>query len=47
MAAEVGEARKAWQTMGRGEELRFETPVDFNRFRRETQERVFEWLSSL
>ena len=26
--------------------LTFETPFDFNRFRRQTQERVFDWLTT-
>lgn len=47
VAAEVNEARKAWQVLGTPEALTFETPVDFNRFRRDTQERVFAWLASL
>ena len=39
---EVNEAAKRWQAPSR---LTFETPLDFNRFRRDTQERVFIWLA--
>jgi pimeloyl-ACP methyl ester carboxylesterase len=46
VAAEVSEARKAWQASGNPEGLTFETPVDFNRFRRATQERVFSWFAT-
>ncbi|MBI4902574.1 MAG: alpha/beta fold hydrolase [Acidobacteria bacterium] len=40
--AEVAEARKAWAVAGN---LSLETPMDFNQFKRRTQERVFTWLA--
>lgn len=42
--ATVEPLRKAWQ--GHETNLTFETPVDFNRFYRPTQERVFDWLAA-
>jgi pimeloyl-ACP methyl ester carboxylesterase len=46
VAVQVNEARKAWEILGHPEKLTVETPFDFNRFRRATQERVFTWLAS-
>ncbi|MBK5295343.1 MAG: alpha/beta fold hydrolase [Acidobacteriia bacterium] len=44
--AEVNEARKRWEVLSRPDALTFETPTGFNRFRRDTQERVFTWLAA-
>jgi hypothetical protein len=46
VAEEIKEAGKRWRLGGKPEALTFETPVGFNTFRREVQERVFEWLAS-
>jgi pimeloyl-ACP methyl ester carboxylesterase len=46
VAAEVNEAGKLWRLLGKPEALVFESPVTFNSFRREAQERVFSWLAS-
>ena len=43
--AEVAEAGKAWKVEGNDSGLVFETPRDFNRFGRLSQERVFDWLA--
>jgi dienelactone hydrolase len=47
VAAEVNEAGKVWGSLGKREAFTFETPVGFNTFRREIQERVFNWLASI
>jgi pimeloyl-ACP methyl ester carboxylesterase len=42
---EVDAARRVYERLGSTGSLRFETPVDFNRFPRERQEAVWAWLS--
>ncbi|MCC6861899.1 MAG: alpha/beta fold hydrolase, partial [Bryobacterales bacterium] len=43
--AELAESRKAYRLLGREEALEVDSPVDFNRFPRRLQERVFDWLA--
>ncbi|MBI3209161.1 MAG: alpha/beta fold hydrolase [Candidatus Solibacter usitatus] len=43
--AEIAETRKAWDVLGAKEAFRFDTPADFNHFKRPLQERVFDWLN--
>jgi dienelactone hydrolase len=43
---EAREAGKLWRLLGKPEAFTFDTPVGFNSFRRETQERVFTWLAA-
>jgi hypothetical protein len=44
---EVEEARKVYRLLGNENALELDTPLDFNRFKRPTQERVFDWLARL
>lgn len=46
VAAEVNEAGKLWTLLGKPQAFTFETPLGFNTFRPEAQERVFTWLAS-
>jgi dienelactone hydrolase len=41
----VEAARGVYRLRGRAEALELDTPVDINRFSRQTQERVFDWLA--
>jgi dienelactone hydrolase len=43
----VEQSRKIYRLWGRGEDLELETPLDFNRFSRETQGQVFSWLARI
>jgi dienelactone hydrolase len=43
----VEAARRVWTASGKGASLVFETPVDFNRLTRETQQKVAVWLASI
>jgi hypothetical protein len=43
--AEVEQSRKMYRMLGADDALVLDTPVDFNRFSRKTQERVFDWLA--
>ena len=40
----VEASRKVYRLLGSERALTLETPLDFNRFTRGTQERVFDWL---
>jgi dienelactone hydrolase len=42
---EVEESRKIYRLLGSESGLVLETPADFNRFSRATQERVFDWIT--
>jgi hypothetical protein len=42
---EVEESRKIYRLLGSESHLVLETPVEFNRFSRATQERVFDWIT--
>ncbi len=42
----VAEVQRVYRLLSREDALVLETPVDFNRFTRKTQERVFDWLAS-
>jgi dienelactone hydrolase len=42
---EVDQVRKVYSLLGRSEALRFETPLDFNRFVEDRQEQVIEWIA--
>ncbi|MEP7365927.1 MAG: alpha/beta hydrolase [Acidobacteriota bacterium] len=44
--AEIEEARKSWRATGSEDAFTLDTPEDFNRFPRSTQERVFDWLAA-
>jgi pimeloyl-ACP methyl ester carboxylesterase len=46
VAAEVNQAGKLWKLLGKPQAFTFETPLGFNTFRPEAQERVFTWLAS-
>ena len=46
VAAEANEAGKLWRLLGKPQAFTFETPVGFNSFRPDVQERVFTWLTS-
>lgn len=41
----VDAARGVYRALGRAEALELETPTDINRFSRQTQQRVFDWLA--
>jgi dienelactone hydrolase len=45
--AEMEHLKRAYELAGQPQSLRFETPVDFNRFTREMQTIVFDWLAGL
>jgi dienelactone hydrolase len=47
VTSEFDGVKRVYERLGQPQALRFETPVDFNRFTRETQERVFDWLAGL
>jgi dienelactone hydrolase len=42
----VEAAKQAYRREGRDDALRLETPLEFNRFTRPMQERVFDWLAA-
>lgn len=42
---EVEMSKKVYDLLGDPEALQFETPIDINRFPRNIQERVFDWLA--
>jgi dienelactone hydrolase len=44
---EVDAARKIYRLLRREEALRLDTPLDFNRFKRQSQEQVFDWLAGV
>jgi hypothetical protein len=44
--AEIGQARRVYQRLGKADNLRLDTPLDFSRFPRATQEQVFDWLAT-
>jgi hypothetical protein len=44
---EVEETRRVYEHYGRASALRFDTPLEFNRFPETLQEQVFDWLASL
>ena len=41
---EVEQSRRVYESLGRAEALRLETPREFSRFPRSLQEQVFDWL---
>ena len=43
--SEVEQARKVYELLGRGDALRLETPLDFNRFMVDRQEQVINWIA--
>jgi dienelactone hydrolase len=43
----VESARRAWDAANAGAKLRFETPVDFNRFSQASQKTAIAWLESV
>ncbi len=45
--AEVEPCRKIYRLLGQESALQLETPLDFNRFPRQRQEQVFDWLARL
>jgi len=44
---EVEAPRKIYRLLGNEEALRFDTPLDFNRFKAERQKQVFDWMAQL
>ena len=44
---EVEGARKIYGLLGHEGALELETPLDFNRFTQQTQERLFDWISQV
>ncbi len=44
---QVAESRKIYRLLGKESALSLETPLDFNRFSRNLQERVFDWLARI
>lgn len=45
--SEVEHAKKVYDLLGRSEALRFETPLDFNRFMEARQRQVIDWIAQL
>ena len=43
--SEVEQASKVYELLGRREALRFETPLDFNRFMVDRQQQVIDWIA--
>jgi pimeloyl-ACP methyl ester carboxylesterase len=44
--AEIGQARRVYERLGKADNLRLDTPLDFSRFPRAMQEQVFDWLAA-
>ena len=42
---EIEASRKIYELLGKGHVLQLETPLDFNRFPRQRQEQVFDWIA--
>ena len=45
--AEVGQAQRVYERMGKAENLKLDTPLEISRFTRPMQEQVFDWLAGL
>jgi hypothetical protein len=43
----VEASRKFYGLVGRQDALQLETPPDFNRFPRQRQEQVFDWIAQI
>ena len=43
----VAASRKVYDLLGQEGALNLETPLDFNRFTRQRQEQVFDWIAQL